>query len=283
MFNDSILDKAGRNGMDENNVVREFSFKEYMGPPELLPHVSFTRKGTHFCIYCGGRSDTREHAPSRVFLRRPYPEDLRVLPACKKCNNGFSDDELYTEVYIDAMKYISGRSNAINDENKERIYKNKAFLDAQRDFVAYCDGKELPTNIKISKVLTKLAVCHCVYELSEGYSTDIWEATPVSVKYTFAFDMPKLERDAFDYFIPMMDKKLPIIGSRVYNKLYVLEAVLQEFRGDNQIKQQFVVMNWTDVQDGEYKYVAWIEKDETMHVRMVIHDFLYAEIVFREK
>ena len=95
--------------------------------------------------------------------------------------------------------------------------------------------------------------------------------------------MPKQERDTFDYLIPMTDKKLPVVGSRVFNKLYVLEAVLQEFQGDNQIKKQFVVMNWTDVQEGEYKYVAWIENDQTMHVRMVIHEFVYAEVVFREK
>ena len=74
-----------------------------------------------------------------------------------------------------------------------------------------------------------------------------------------------------------------MVGSRVYNKLYVIEAVLQEFGGNNQINQPFPVMDWTDVQEREYKYVAWLEKSETMHVRLVIHDFLYAEIVFVEK
>lgn len=269
--------------MNENNVVHEFSFKEYMGPPELLPHVSFTRKGTHFCIYCGAQSDTREHAPSRVFLRKPYPEDLRVLPACKKCNNGFSDDELYTEVYIDAMKHISGRSEAINDENRERIYKNTAFLVAQKDFLAYCDGEEIPVNVRIGRVLTKLAICHCVYELSEGYATDRWEAVPISVRYAFSFDISKQERDLFDSFVPMMDKILPMVGSRVYNKLYVVEAVLQELGGNNRLNQPFVVMDWTDVQEKEYKYIAWIEKNETMHVRIIIHDFLYAEVVMGQR
>lgn len=269
--------------MDRENGTREFSFKEYMGPPELLPHVSFTRKGTHFCIYCGELSDTREHTPSRVFLRKPYPEDLRVLPACKKCNNGFSNDELYTEVYIDAMKYISGRSDSIRDENKERIYKNTAFMDAQRDFAAYCDGKKIPDNVKISRVLTKLAVCHCVYELSEGYSTDRWEAVPVNVQYAFAFDIPNKKRELFDSFLPMADRRLPTIGSRVFNKIYVIEAVLQELGGGNRINQPFVVMDWTDVQEKEYKYIAWIENDETMHVRIIIHDFLYSEVVFKEK
>ena len=268
--------------MDRENSMREFSFNEYMGPIELLPHISFTRKGTHFCIYCGELSDTREHAPSRVFLRKPYPDDLRVLPACKKCNNGFSDDELYTEVYIDAMKYISGRSNAINDENKDRIYKNTAFLDAQRGFSAYCDGEEIPVNVRISRVLTKLEICHCVYELSEGYATDRWEAVPISVRYAFSFDIPRRERGIFDSFVPMMDKIFPMLGSRVYNKLYVIEAVLQEFGGSNRINQPFAVMDWTDVQEKEYKYIAWIEKDETMHVRIIIHDFLYSEVVFKK-
>ena len=75
------------------------SFKNFLGDDTIRPHVTFSRKGLHYCIYCGNPSDTREHAPSKVFLRKPYPEDdLPVLPACKKCNNSFSDDELYTEV-----------------------------------------------------------------------------------------------------------------------------------------------------------------------------------------
>ena len=78
-----------------DNSERKFSFKEYWGPEYLKPYLTFSRKGKHFCIYCGAESGTREHVPSKVFLDEPYPEDLPVLPACFNCNNGFSDDEAY--------------------------------------------------------------------------------------------------------------------------------------------------------------------------------------------
>ncbi len=49
--------------------------------------------GTKSCVYCGGDGDTNDHAPPRCFLRRPLPSNLITLPACKKCNSGFSFDE----------------------------------------------------------------------------------------------------------------------------------------------------------------------------------------------
>jgi hypothetical protein len=49
--------------------------------------------GKHLCVYCGGLADTKDHAPSRCFLRRPLPSNLMTLPACKTCNVRFSTDE----------------------------------------------------------------------------------------------------------------------------------------------------------------------------------------------
>lgn len=259
------------------------SFKNFLGDDTIRPHVTFSRKGLHYCIYCGNPSDTREHAPSKVFLRKPYPEDdLPVLPACKKCNNSFSDDELYTEVYIDSMKYLSGYTNSLSVENKERIYKNTAFLDAQIDLSKYYNGESVMANKHLVRVLTKLAVCHMVYELSEGYCVDEAYIQPTSISYSFAFDMKENEVNKYDGFIFMNDKQVPEVGSRVFDKIFVFEPVLQTVQTKEQSKFPLLVMNWSNIQENNYRYIAWIENNGSFHVKIVIHNFLYSEIVFEQ-
>ena len=262
---------------------RDVNYNFFHGDQVLIPHVTFSRKGTHFCIYCGNVSDTREHAPSKVFLSNPYPVNLPVLPACKKCNNSFSDDELYTEVYIDSLKYLTGRQDGLRKENQERIYRNSAFIDAQNDLYKYYDVGEIPRNIKIQRILTKLAICHSVFELSEGFYCDSWDGVPASIDYKFSFEMTQNAIREFDNFICMNDKILPEVGSRVFGKILVFQPVLTPVDGGENINANFVVMDWSDIQEGNYKYVAWFEKDDSFHVRIVIHDFIYAEVVFRRK
>lgn len=260
------------------------SFKKFLGDEAKRPRVTFSRKGIHYCIYCGDLSDTREHAPSKVFLSKPYPdEDLPVLPACHTCNNGFSKDELYTEVYIDAMKYLSGYADSLSKENQERMKHNTAFLDAQNDLSKYYSGESIPVNEKVIKILTKLSVCHMVYELSEGYCVNDACVQPTSVAYSFAFDITTEEKKKYDGFIFMNDKQVPEMGSRVFDKIRVLEPVLQEINSKEQLKVPMVIMLWSDIQEHNYRYVAWLENDDTFHVKIVIHDFLYAEIIFDQR
>ncbi len=261
---------------------KEFSFKKFWGPEEIKPYVTYSRHGEHYCIYCGQVSATREHVPSKVFLRRPYPDNLAILPACKECNNSFSDDELYTEVYIDALKYFSGYSSSLNEDNKERIYKNSAYFDTQKDLSEYYKTQLFPKNKKIERILKKLAIGHMVYELSEGYSAEENGIELISLEYKFLFDLSKEFRNNFDNLILMNDKKLPLVGSRVFDKIMVIQPVLQSIDSKDVKRIPLAVMAWTDVQDGNYRYVAWYENDDSFHVKMVIHDFLFAEVIFKQ-
>lgn len=88
------------------------------------------------------------------------------------------------------------------------------------------------------------------------------------------------ENEMFDSFIFMNDKIVPEIGSRVFDKIFVLEPVLQHVDNGEQSKLPILIMNWSDIQEHNYRYIAWLENDNSFHVRIVIHDFLYAEIVF---
>jgi hypothetical protein len=58
------------------------------------------RSGQSACIYCGLRSGTNDHAPPKCLLKRPLPSNLITLPACKKCNSGFSFAESVVKAFI---------------------------------------------------------------------------------------------------------------------------------------------------------------------------------------
>jgi hypothetical protein len=52
-------------------------------------------KNKRFCVHGGGPYPTDDRMPSRVFLDRPFPQNLPVSPACDKCNESLSCDEEY--------------------------------------------------------------------------------------------------------------------------------------------------------------------------------------------
>lgn len=56
------------------------------------------------CCYCGGYADTVDHVPSKVFLDEPYPDNLPVVPCCRKCNEEFSLDEEYVAVLLECVR-----------------------------------------------------------------------------------------------------------------------------------------------------------------------------------
>lgn len=65
--------------------------------------------------------------------------------------------------------------------------------------------------------------------------------------------------------------------------IYVLEPVLTALNDSGQvIKKPFIVMDWTDVQDNNYRYVCWLDK-VYMNIMIAIDEFLFAKIVFKQK
>ena len=79
--------------------------RDFLGDERLRDRIVYNN-GSSFCVYCGSLADSREHVPSKVFLRKPYPDNLYTVPACKKCNNSFSQDELYTRVVLDTLEVV---------------------------------------------------------------------------------------------------------------------------------------------------------------------------------
>ena len=249
-------------------------FKIYNGPEEIRPHIVFERGTLMYCVYCGGVCDTREHAPSKTFLTRPFPSELPVVPACSKCNNGFSQDELFTKTIIALY----------SDYSKSKIYdcdysrkENREALSSFQTFLATGRFEDVE---RIERIIVKLAICHAVYELSEGYKSVRWNGYPNRIWWKFKPQMTKDEINDFDSFEDLSDSLLPEVGSRVYDKLRVLEMVLRQVDDPEQktpVRQ--VVLLWSEIQEGNYRYMCFI-KDDSLIVKIVIHEFLYATVIF---
>ena len=254
--------------------------ENYYGDERLRPHVVFRRNTHMYCIYCGGIATTREHCPSKTFLKKPRPTNLPVLPACVSCNNGFSKDEMYVKEFLEIIKAYYEKK----DIKRGEIFENdrseiKMAKRSSEDFI-----KQPMKNFddKFGRILTKLAIGHAVYELSEGYySEDSWDGTPLYVKYGFKYFMSKEEWENLEVAEVISDEPLPEIGSRVFRNIYVVTPILQNIETGEQIQKHFVMLDWTDVQEGNYSYIAYKINSQIM-VRMKIMDCLYAEVVFEE-
>ena len=73
-----------------------------------------------FCSYCGKKPETRDHVPSKVLLDKPFPENLPIVPACKKCNEDLSLDEEYFSCLIECI--LCGTTE-IDKLKREKIKK----------------------------------------------------------------------------------------------------------------------------------------------------------------
>ena len=79
----------------------------------------------------------------------------------------------------------------------------------------------------------------------------------------------------------MNDKMLPEMGSRVFRNFCVLQMPLVSFETKEQLNLNLTMMDWTDIQDGAYRYLAYFEDDKLV-VKMIIMNYLYGEVVFKE-
>lgn len=257
---------------------RLFNFRNFWGDSKLRCFEEFRRSADTRCIYCGGIADTREHIPPKIFLNKPYPDNLFDLPACKNCNNGFSADELYSEVFIDTLKTISSYSEKISDNNVVRSQRTTAYNDAKQSYEAYLKTKRFAPNERLNRVILKLAFGHSVFEVNEGAAAwhDDMLIKKIEIRYRFELN----DADIAEFYSPVfMDGKLlPEIGSRAFHNIYVIEPVDKDSLTSKDIADRQVVTLWTTVQENNYEYIVWIEHNG-IHIKMAIHNFVFTHII----
>jgi hypothetical protein len=61
------------------------------------------------CIYCGSSpAATADHVPPRTIFAKPYPPNLKTVPACRPCNEGFSKDDEYFKQWLTVPDLAKG-------------------------------------------------------------------------------------------------------------------------------------------------------------------------------
>ena len=109
--------------------------------------------------------------PSKILLDEPYPNHLPIVPACKKCNLGFSLDEEYLACLLDCV--ITGNVD-VNEGKRLKVRKaldhspklRKMLNDSKKTLPDGSISFEADRE-RVEKVVLKLARGHSLYELNE--------------------------------------------------------------------------------------------------------------------
>lgn len=212
------------------------------------------------CVHCGGPNETRDHAPSIVFLDDPLPPDLPASPSCAACNQGFSSDEAYVACLLECVIAGDAKPALMQREKIAALMRRRPKLTAmiaalkrqQRDRVSFSFDHK-----RIENVILKLARCHVAYEINEPRIDEpelVW-FQPLSL-------MPPEELDAFEN-----DRNevaiWPEVGSRAMHRLLVAD--------DNAFRE-----GWINVQPGRYRFKVSLESG--VQVRMVLREYLAGEV-----
>lgn len=205
------------------------------------------------CCYCGDLADTVDHVPSKVFLNKPYPDNLPVVPCCKKCNVNFSLDEEYVAVLFECVRRQTFDFNQLEREKVRKIIKHKPALlqTVMASVLKSYDGHYSidPEDTRLSSVLIKLVGGHLRFEgLDQLFIHD-------GMKISFYQDI-RSNREFYDRLhAPIFSNLLPEVGSRA----------LRAF-----IKQESACGLWFEVQPDVYEYCVAPDNSE---VRIIVHNY----------
>ena len=224
---------------------------------QQLPNFGDDRnKG--WCVFCGGPEETRDHAPSRVLLDEPYPDNLPVLACCRSCNTSFSLDEEYLACLIECARTGSVEQARTARPKIARILARKTSLES-RLAAARCETADgilwKPEDERVRNVIVKLARAHVAYEQNEPQLDE-----PANLSIIPLCAMTDESRDEFE--ASPNSGLWPEVGSRAMHRILV------GAEGD---------YPWMDVQPGRYRYLV---ATGPALVRIVIAEYLAAEVVW---
>lgn len=246
---------------------------------DRIMHRIMYRRGMYsLCIYCGKKANSREHIPSRVFLKVPYPDNLGIVPACKRCNNGYSSDEIFLYLFIEKLKKRFYKDYEFSNDTLLRIGKYKSIVNEVDGLINNAQGNLYSIkDLRVNNVLEKLALGHAVYELSVGWRSESWSGKCNYLYYGFFPNLSVDEMDEIDSCFNLNDYMLPEVGSRIFDKIYVIKLTTESGK-----EVPLCLLDWIDVQDNTYRYTCFVF-DHTIIVKIVISEFLYAVITFEEE
>jgi hypothetical protein len=212
-----------------------------------------------WCVYCGMEDETRDHAPSRVFLDRPYPENLPIVAACQKCNQSFSLDEEYVACLIECAKAGSVKLACDARPKIGKILLRQAALASRLRSARVASADSIawrPEEPRIRNVVLKLARAHLAFEQNEP---QLDEPSQFLVAPLIAMSDPEWE--AFE--TPPLSGCWPEACSRALQR---------------QVLEPMGCPPWLVVQPDRYRYLV---TSGPIGVRLVIGEYLAAEVAWR--
>ena len=202
--------------------------------------------------FCGGKTGTRDHCPSRVLLDEPYPENLPVVPACRQCNGRFSDDEEYLACLLSCVVVGSTDPAAMPRKKTRRILMQKPALRARLEQARTTTNERTvfqPEIGRVVTVVTKLAQGHALYELGEPS-----HGAPDGIAIRPLPSLSEAESKWFEF--PSVAPIWPEVGSRAMQRLAL--------GGSDS--------GWLRVQAGRYRFHATVGNG--VEIRIVIDEYL---------
>ncbi len=212
--------------------------------------------------------------PARVFLDSPFPDNLPVLPACLKCNNGVSSDEQYVACLIESAVAGSTDPGRIRRTRIAKILQKKPALRARIERAMHKDGGQILFDVERSRmkmVILKLARGHIAYELSLPC-----REKPKFVNWTPLHLLTSEERSGFEegHYPTMFDE----VGSREMQRMFVVQLSVDS-TGTEPSTMGFLMIDWVEVQEGRYEYLAFKESNQIV-VKIILGGYLACEVIW---
>jgi hypothetical protein len=229
-------------------------------------HLFIDERHTGMCVYCGTHPDTRDHVPSKVLLDEPYPPELSVVGACKKCNSSFSLDEQYLACFLDCVIHGGAEASDLHRPNVKRILEGNPALQLRIEGAWKKDEADNliwePEAGRVRNVILKLARGHAAYELYPKLEK------PSIVGFAPLQILSDDQRSAFEQVAGDDETDLwPEIGSRAFLRAFGKSPDRLPLSG-----------GWVVVQPGRYRYS--VSETGGVIVRMVLSEYLACEVVW---
>ena len=226
-----------------------------------------------WCIQCGAwieEVDTnRDHVPSKVFLRKPYPENLPVVVTCVACNNGFSPDEEYLHLLLHCVLTGSTDPEQHPDAKIARALQRheKLRMRIERSKTEYrtiggetrCVWK--PEKVRMERVVVKNARGHVFYEYGEPLLSEPEHVWTRPLAAMTASEHAEFEKDG----VAQELAGSPEVGSRMMTRV---------------LTGQDMWDGWVIVQEGVYRFR--VQQRCGIVVRSVLCEFLATEVYWRD-
>jgi hypothetical protein len=226
---------------------------------EQIPNYG-DRRNQGWCIHCGGPGETRDHVPSRILLDEPYPDNLPVVSACRKCNLGFSLDEEYFACLLECVLAGGVEPEQLSRPKIGRLLVSKPELAMRLAKARTVERGRVIFGVehdRIKNIVVKLARGHAAFELNEPQLDD-----PVSVCYRPREELSPKELEKFEA-VPSTSL-WPEVGSRALQRLLITPGATHE--------------DWVEVQPNRYRYLT--SQVSGVLVRIVIAEYLGCEVIW---